>query len=90
MFTHPHMDHAQLITWTLANRPLDRPPGQHYAYSNFGYCLLGRVIEKVSGSDYEEYIKKEVLAPLGIERMRLGKTLPSASNAPSSSLTKTS
>jgi hypothetical protein len=25
MFTHPHMDHTQLITWTLASRPLDRP-----------------------------------------------------------------
>src|SRR5260370_23744350 len=56
--------------------PLDFDPGKRYAYSNFGYCLLGRVIEKASGQSYEDYVRKEVLAPLGIHRMRLGKTLP--------------
>jgi hypothetical protein len=34
---------AELIEWTLHNPPLDHPPGQNYAYSNFGYCVLGRV-----------------------------------------------
>ncbi|MEY9237155.1 CubicO group peptidase (beta-lactamase class C family) [Bradyrhizobium japonicum] len=61
MFTHPRMDHAELIAWTLANRPLDRPPGQHYAYSNFGYCVLGRVIEKLTGQAYAEHVRTEVL-----------------------------
>lgn len=60
----------------MLRRPLDFAPGARYAYSNFGYCLLGRVIEKVSGQRYEEYVRKEVLAPLGIRRMRLGATLP--------------
>ena len=41
-------------------RPLDFDPGSEYAYSNFGYCLLGRVIEKRSGQDYETYVRKEV------------------------------
>jgi CubicO group peptidase (beta-lactamase class C family) len=44
-------------------------------YSNFGYCILGCVIEKVSGQNYETYVREEVLAPLGISTMRLGKTL---------------
>ena len=33
----------------MLRQPLDFDPGNEYAYSNFGYCLLGRVIEKVSG-----------------------------------------
>jgi CubicO group peptidase (beta-lactamase class C family) len=60
----------------MLRRPLDFDPGKEYAYSNFGYCLLGRVVEKVSGQDYESYVRKEVLAPLGITSMKLGKTLP--------------
>jgi CubicO group peptidase (beta-lactamase class C family) len=71
MFTHPHMDHAQLITWTLANRPLDRPPGQHYAYSNFGYCVLGRVIEKLTGQRYAEHVRTEVLGRCGVSDMTI-------------------
>ena len=59
----------------MLRRPLDFEPGSQYAYSNFGYCLLGRVIEKVSGRKYESYVCKEVLAPLGIESMKIGKSL---------------
>jgi len=53
---------------------LDFDPGQRYAYSNFGYCLLGRLIEKVTAQTYEQYVHENVLAPLGIRAMRLGKT----------------
>jgi CubicO group peptidase (beta-lactamase class C family) len=60
----------------MLRRPLDFDPGSKEVYSNFGYCLLGRVIAKVSGTTYEDYVRKEVLAPLGIRRMRLGATLP--------------
>ena len=55
--------------------PLDFDPGTRYAYCNYAYCLLGRVIEKVTGDDYEKHVKKHVLKPLGIERMRIGRTL---------------
>ncbi len=63
-----------IIQYVL-RRPLDFEPGSKHVYSNFGYCLLGRVIEKVSGQGYEDYACNEVLAPLGATRMRLGKTL---------------
>jgi N-acyl-D-amino-acid deacylase len=59
----------------MLRRPLEFDPGAKDVYSNFGYCLLGRVIEKVTGQSYEEYVRKEVLAPLGIRTMRLGATL---------------
>lgn len=55
--------------------PLDFTPGERFAYSNFGYCILGRLIEKTSGKSYEEYVHDEILKPLGIRDMRLGKTL---------------
>ena len=59
----------------MLRHPLDFDPGTKFAYSNFGYCLLGRVVEKVSGKPYEEYVQKEVLAPLGIRNMHVGHTL---------------
>jgi N-acyl-D-amino-acid deacylase len=56
---------------------LDFAPGARFAYSNFGYCVLGRVIEKQSGSSYEELVRKQILVPLGLGRMRLGASLES-------------
>lgn len=38
------------------------------SYSNTGYWLLGRIIEKTSGLTYEEYIEKRIFAPLGMSR----------------------
>ncbi len=72
MFSNPQMTAAQLITWTLANRPLTSTPGTRYDYSNFGYCVLGRVIEKVSGQTYEQYVQSALLQPSGISRMTIG------------------
>ena len=59
----------------MLGQPLDFEPGTRYAYSNFGYCLLGRVIEQKSGKPYEEYVRDKVLKPLGINRMAIGATL---------------
>jgi CubicO group peptidase (beta-lactamase class C family) len=42
------------------------PPGSKYSYSNPGLIFLGRVIEKLSGDDYEVYIDKNILKPLGM------------------------
>jgi N-acyl-D-amino-acid deacylase len=59
----------------MFGRPLDFDPGSRHAYSNFGYCLLGEVIRRLSGQSYEGYVRDEILAPVGIKRMRLGKSL---------------
>jgi CubicO group peptidase (beta-lactamase class C family) len=76
MFTNPTMNQAQLITWTLKNRPLDDLPGQHYAYSNFGYCVLGRVIEKITGQSYADYVRANILKRCGVTDMTIaGNTL---------------
>ncbi|MBO5919442.1 MAG: beta-lactamase family protein [Bacteroidales bacterium] len=40
-------------------------PGGRFNYSNLGYIVLSKVIEKVSGIPYETYIKDSILAPIG-------------------------
>ena len=56
------------------SRPLDFEPGTEYQYSNFGYCLLGRVIEAASGQPYEAFVTERILKPAGMTQTRLGKT----------------
>lgn len=62
----------------VTGRRLDHDPGTTFAYSNYGYLLLGRVVERAAGVPYETYVRRTVLAPLGIGRMRLGRTLAPA------------
>lgn len=62
------------VVRAMLRQPLDFDPGEQYAYSNFGYCILGRVIERVTGRGYEEYVRAEVLGPVGITDMRVGHT----------------
>jgi CubicO group peptidase (beta-lactamase class C family) len=72
MFLNVGMNHARLIAWTLSTLPLETVPGTAFAYSNFGYCLLGRVIEKLSGQHYDAFVRELVLRRCGIEDMRIG------------------
>jgi len=69
--TTPEM--AAIIRFMLP-RPLDFEPGTQYAYSNFGYCLLGRIIEQVTGKPYDDAVNQLVLYPAGIRRMKLART----------------
>jgi CubicO group peptidase (beta-lactamase class C family) len=64
-------DQTKLITETIANMSLVNPPGTHWAYSNFGYCVLGRVIEQVTGQPYASYVQANILAPCGISTMQI-------------------
>jgi CubicO group peptidase (beta-lactamase class C family) len=76
MFRHPKLDHRELIARTLRDQPLKNAPGKEYAYSNFGYCLLGRVIEKISGKLYDGFVNEAILRRCGIQTMKLaGNTL---------------
>jgi CubicO group peptidase (beta-lactamase class C family) len=71
MFQNTGMDHRALISATLRNRPLDFAPGTHYAYSNFGFCLLGRVVERVTGTGYADYVRERILKACEIDAMRI-------------------
>jgi CubicO group peptidase (beta-lactamase class C family) len=73
MFHNNGWDQAKLIASTIENMPLTSPPGTHWAYSNFGYCVLGRVIEQVTGQPYDAYVQANILAPCGITGMQIGR-----------------
>ena len=46
-------------------------PGEWQKYSNFGYLLLSRIIEEVSGKAYADFIKEDVLLPAGVYDMHI-------------------
>lgn len=68
----PAMPHE--VIRAMHTEKLDFDPGQRYAYSNFGYCLLGRVIEKVTGLTYDQFVHAELFQPVGITSIALGRT----------------
>jgi CubicO group peptidase (beta-lactamase class C family) len=71
MMRQPELDHAALISTTLRRQPLANPPGTVFAYSNFGYCLLGRVIEKVTQRPYAAFVNATILSRAGATDMEI-------------------
>jgi CubicO group peptidase (beta-lactamase class C family) len=69
---------ADAIIRAMLGRPLDFAPGTKYAYSNFGYNVLGRIIEAVSGETYAGFVAAHVLGPAGAGRMQQGRSLEPA------------
>jgi N-acyl-D-amino-acid deacylase len=65
-----------IIRYMMAE-PLQFAPGTDFNYSNYGYALLGRVIEKVTGKHYETFVHDEVLSLSGAACMHIGHTLQS-------------
>ncbi len=53
-------------------------PGEVRLYSNFGYGLIGAVIEQVTGERYEDFMRSEVLEPLGMNHSTFRQPLPKA------------
>lgn len=51
----------------VKNNFLKQRPGAGYKYSNFGYGVLGSIMEAVSGENINHYMKNHVFAPLGID-----------------------
>lgn len=48
------------------NRPLSFVPGTNYEYTSYGYIILGAIIERVSGLSFQEYMRKYVWQPAGM------------------------
>jgi len=49
-----------------AGGKLDFEPGTQYSYSNTGFVILGRIVEKVSGQPFGKFLAEQVLKPLGL------------------------
>lgn len=63
----------------MMGRPLQFNPGSAYNYSNFGYALLGRIIETITGQPYEKFVREQVLTPSGAACMHIGRSLQTQS-----------
>lgn len=58
----------------MLGKPLQHKPGDETHYSNFGYCVLGRVVEKKAGQTFVQELKKRVATPLGMGTVAVGRT----------------
>lgn len=63
-----------MILEHMLTQPLQFKPGAESQYSNFGYSVLGRVIEKKSGQSFVQELKKRIATPLGMGSLQLGRT----------------
>ncbi|MEI9810275.1 MAG: serine hydrolase domain-containing protein [Bacteroidota bacterium] len=64
------------LGWVLDNKPVNNTPGTKYDYSNMGYFILGRIIEKISGKSYINFIKEDIMGAVGGTKTdAAGKTL---------------
>jgi len=48
------------------NRAIKFEPGSRWEYSNYGFILLGLLIEKVSAKEYYDYIRERIYVPAGM------------------------
>jgi CubicO group peptidase (beta-lactamase class C family) len=62
----PRMPLEEALEITPASRVVRWKPGTRYSYSNPGYAVAGYIIEEITGQPYEQYLKNEVLQPIGM------------------------
>jgi D-alanyl-D-alanine carboxypeptidase len=70
-----HSDYIALF----GERAVSFEPGTRYEYSNYGFILLGALIEAVTGESYYDYVREHVFAPAG---MTATDSLPESEHVP--------
>lgn len=74
---HPGFNEDTALSQVLQNHPkLAFEPGKKFAYSNIGYWLLGRIAERVTGQSYPDYLRENVIDPLGLSPQEMDFTIP--------------
>lgn len=65
-------DEDAALAQVLRDNPkLAFEPGQKFAYSNIGYWLLGKIVEQATGKSYPDYVRANILTPLGLSAHEL-------------------
>ncbi len=62
----PNVDYMETIA-LIYNEPADFKPNKKHKYSNTNYVLIGEIMDRTLGYSHHEYIKKEILDPLGLK-----------------------
>ena len=62
---------AQMSAMMRTGIPFANAPGIAYEYSNFGFAILGRIVARVSGKPYRDYVAANILRPLGMKATTL-------------------
>lgn len=57
-----------LVGYLNENADLVGAPGELFSYSNDGFCLMGGVVELVSGAPFDDFVTERILGPLGMDR----------------------
>jgi CubicO group peptidase (beta-lactamase class C family) len=57
---------AEMSRMMRSGIPFSTSPGTAYEYSNFGFAILGRIVQNVSGMPYARYLRQQILLPLGM------------------------
>ncbi|MCR6720282.1 MAG: beta-lactamase family protein [Chitinophagaceae bacterium] len=73
-FTNPALNATEVINNTLNNVLLTSAPGTAFNYSNFGYMLLEKIIEKASGKSYVNYVNDEIWKKVGAKQSGIAST----------------
>lgn len=61
-----HRSREQMLE-LISSFELASKPGARYEYSNFGYYLIGAIIERVSGQSYNQLLQERICIPIGME-----------------------
>ena len=72
--SNPTMNNKVFFDWMLDNALLKHDPGTRYWYINTNYFVAARVVEKVSGKSFYQFMKDDFLTPLGITSAVMGKS----------------
>ncbi|MGI9067263.1 MAG: serine hydrolase domain-containing protein [Pyrinomonadaceae bacterium] len=57
---------ATMRAWLRAGIPFSTAPGTAFEYSNYGFAILGQIVSRVSGRPYADYVRDQILLPLGM------------------------
>jgi hypothetical protein len=67
--SYKHYPQSEMIK-LISEQPMEFQPGEKWNYNNSAYYLLGVIIEKASGEDYDTYLQKKIFTPLGMTSTR--------------------
>ena len=65
-------DQRQFLVSEVTRRPPEKPPGTEYLYSNVGFSIAGRMLERAAGMPWEELMRARLFQPLGLKSAGFG------------------